>query len=93
VGIILHGYRVIITHGNGPQVGDIILKGELAKDALPRMSLDVCGVESEGKEGVIKRGYADDGARACSSTGKVSVWLFLTIVTFIVWPGRVYSSR
>jgi|APFre7841882654_1041346.scaffolds.fasta_scaffold01392_11 hypothetical protein len=38
-------------------------------------------------------GYVDGGGRVCSSTGKVRVWLFLTIVTFIVWPRRVYSSR
>jgi hypothetical protein len=49
-----------------------------------------CSME---KKRVLARCYVDSGGRACSSTGNVRVWLFLTIVTFIVWPGRVYSSR
>jgi carbamate kinase len=53
VGIIQQGHRVTITHGNGPQVGDIILKDELAKDALPQMPLDVCGAESQGMIGYM----------------------------------------
>lgn len=42
------GYAVAVTHGNGPQVGDILLKNELAKETLPPMPLDVCGAESQG---------------------------------------------
>ena len=44
---------MIITHGNGPQVGDILLKDELAKDTLPPMPLDVCGAESQGMIGYM----------------------------------------
>jgi len=53
VGIIQQGHRVTITHGNGPQVGDILLKDELAKDTLPQMPLDVCGAESQGMIGYM----------------------------------------
>lgn len=53
VGIIRQGHRVIITHGNGPQVGDILLKDELAKDTLPYMPLDVCVAESQGMIGYM----------------------------------------
>ena len=53
VGIIKQGHSVIITHGNGPQVGDILLKDELAKDTLPQMPLDVCGAESQGMIGYM----------------------------------------
>jgi len=35
VDIIREGYDVIITHGNGPQVGDILLRNEMARDTLP----------------------------------------------------------
>ncbi|WP_292519056.1 carbamate kinase [Methanoculleus sp.] len=47
------GYGVVITHGNGPQVGDILLKNEIAKDILPPMPLDVCGAESQGMIGYL----------------------------------------
>ncbi len=53
VGIIKQGHRVTITHGNGPQVGDILLKDELAKSVLPQMPLDVCGAESQGMIGYM----------------------------------------
>lgn len=53
VGIIRQGHKVVITHGNGPQVGDILLKDELAKDTLPPMPLDVCGAESQGMIGYM----------------------------------------
>jgi len=53
VGIIRQGHGMVITHGNGPQVGDILLKDELAKDTLPPMPLDVCGAESQGMIGYM----------------------------------------
>ncbi|RPJ52252.1 MAG: carbamate kinase [Methanobacteriota archaeon] len=53
VGLIKDGYSIAITHGNGPQVGDILLKNELAKDVLPPMPLDVCGAESQGMIGYM----------------------------------------
>jgi carbamate kinase len=53
VGIIKKGYSITITHGNGPQVGDILLKDELAKDLLPYMPLDVCVAESQGMIGYM----------------------------------------
>jgi carbamate kinase len=46
--LIKEGYKISITHGNGPQVGDILLKNEMAKDTLPSMPLDVCGAQSQG---------------------------------------------
>jgi carbamate kinase len=51
--IVRQGHRVVITHGNGPQVGDILLKDEMAKDTLPPMPLDVCGAESQGMIGYM----------------------------------------
>jgi carbamate kinase len=49
--IIKEGHRIAITHGNGPQVGDILLKNEIAKATLPPMPIDVCGAESQGMIG------------------------------------------
>ncbi|MFA5250810.1 MAG: carbamate kinase [Parachlamydiales bacterium] len=42
------GYDLAITHGNGPQVGAILLQNEMAKAKLPSMPLDLCGAKSQG---------------------------------------------
>ena len=42
------GYEMAIVHGNGPQVGRIILASELAQQAVPAMPFDVCGAMSQG---------------------------------------------
>ena len=51
--IILRGEKIAITHGNGPQVGNILLQNEIARDTLPSMPLDVCGAESQGMIGYL----------------------------------------
>ncbi|MBP1929279.1 carbamate kinase [Methanolinea mesophila] len=51
--MVREGYRVAVTHGNGPQVGDILLAYELAKGTLPPMPLDVCGAQSQGMIGYM----------------------------------------
>ena len=51
VDIIEEGYNLVITHGNGPQVGRIIIQNELAKDITPPMPFDVCGAMSQGMLG------------------------------------------
>lgn len=53
VKLIGDGYRIAITHGNGPQVGDILLKNERSKDILPPMPLDICGAQSQGMIGYM----------------------------------------
>ena len=42
------GYEMAIVHGNGPQVGRIVLASETAKEVVPPMPFDVCGAMSQG---------------------------------------------
>lgn len=42
------GYEMAIVHGNGPQVGRILLASETARDVVPVMPFDVCGAMSQG---------------------------------------------
>ena len=51
--LLAAGARVIVTHGNGPIVGNILLRNELAKDRIPPMPLDVCGADSQGGIGYM----------------------------------------
>ncbi len=46
-------YKLVITHGNGPQVGNILLQNELAREVAAPMPLDVCGAESQGLIGYM----------------------------------------
>ncbi len=50
---IFENYQVAMTHGNGPQVGAILLQNEQAKALVPPMPLDVCGAESQGMIGYM----------------------------------------
>jgi len=58
------GYRIAITHGNGPQVGDIFLKNELARGVSPPMPLDVCGAQSQGMLGYMLQQSMQNALRA-----------------------------
>ena len=46
--IIGEGYEVVVAHGNGPQVGRLVLQNEYANDITPAMPFDVCGAMSQG---------------------------------------------
>jgi len=46
--LVQSGYKVVITHGNGPQVGATLLRHEAAKGIVPPFPLDVCGSETQG---------------------------------------------
>ena len=46
--LVQAGYGVVITHGNGPQVGATVLRHEAAKSIVPPFPLDVCGSETQG---------------------------------------------
>jgi len=45
------GYRVVVTHGNGPQVGFILLRSELARDVLHEVPLENCVADTQGAIG------------------------------------------
>lgn len=53
VQLIKNGNQISITHGNGPQVGDILLRNDLSRRVLPPDPLDVCGAESQGMIGYM----------------------------------------
>lgn len=46
--LIEAGYNVVVTHGNGPQIGRIVIQNELASTKVPAMPFDVCGAMSQG---------------------------------------------
>lgn len=50
---IAREHDLVITHGNGPQIGKILLQNELAQKETPAMPMDVCGAMSQGQIGYL----------------------------------------
>jgi carbamate kinase len=66
-GLIAAGHEVVITHGNGPQVGNLLVKNELAAAVVPPVSLDWCGAQTQATIGftilnALERSLAAVGA-------------------------------
>jgi carbamate kinase len=51
--MVEQGWKIAITHGNGPQVGFILLRSELASHVLHTVPLDSCGAETQGAIGYM----------------------------------------
>jgi carbamate kinase len=49
--LVVAGHRLVLTHGNGPQVGEEMLRMEIAKPVMPALTLDLCVAETEGSLG------------------------------------------
>lgn len=47
------GYKLVVVHGNGPQVGNLMLQMEEASTKIPPLPLDVCDAMTEGSMGYI----------------------------------------
>lgn len=53
VDIISHGYKVVVTHGNGPQVGIILEWMDRSKDVIPPLTMDIAGAMTQGWLGYL----------------------------------------
>ena len=55
IGLLRNGYNLVITHGNGPQVGNILLRNEAGYNQfkIPKMPLDICVADSQGGIGYM----------------------------------------
>jgi carbamate kinase len=51
--VVRHGYKLIVVHGNGPQVGNILVQNEEASTKIPPQTLDVCVAQTEGSMGFL----------------------------------------
>ena len=53
VDLVAAGHKVVVTHGNGPQVGNILRRVEAARTQVYPLSLDICGAHSQGGIGYL----------------------------------------
>jgi len=71
--LIAAGHQVVLTHGNGPQVGNLLVKNELAAAVVPPVPLDWCGAQTQATVGLLilnalDRALAVRGLPACTAT-------------------------
>ena len=80
-GIIEHGYHVIVTHGNGPQVGFILQRSDIAHEVagMHRVPLDSCVADTQGAIGYQVQQALDDEFRRRGLRGSA-----VTIITQVV---------
>jgi carbamate kinase len=74
-------YKLLITHGNGPQVGNILLQNELAKEAVAPMPLDICGAESQGLIGYL---IAQTLSNALAEAGAAQIPVAVVVTQVLV---------
>lgn len=53
VDLYAQGYRIVLVHGNGPQVGNILLQAEAAADTVAPQPIDLCGAQTQGQIGYM----------------------------------------
>ena len=51
--LVVRGFHVIVVHGNGPQVGNILIQAEEASTKVPPQSLDIAVAQTEGSMGFM----------------------------------------
>lgn len=51
--LVTHEVEVVLTHGNGPQVGNLMVKNELAAHVVPPVPLDWCGAQTQATLGLV----------------------------------------
>lgn len=51
--LVAAGHQLVLTHGNGPQVGNLLVKNELAAAVVPPVGLDWCGAQTQATIGVL----------------------------------------
>jgi carbamate kinase len=61
--IVARGYEVALTHGNGPQVGNLLVKNELASGVVPPVPLDWCVAQTQATLGYLMVSALEDSLR------------------------------
>jgi carbamate kinase len=73
-------YKIVITHGNGPQVGNLLLQQESC-DQVPKMPLEIIGAMTQGQIGYMLESSLDDALMEIGVNGEQH---FVTLITYVV---------
>jgi carbamate kinase len=92
VRLIEDGYHLVLTHGNGPQVGAALLRSERAADDTYRLPLDVCGAATQGEIGyLLQQVLGEELARA--SLARPVVALLTQVVVAKDDPAMAHPTK
>jgi carbamate kinase len=86
--LVAAGVSLVLTHGNGPQVGRILLQQEAAAPEVPPMPMDVCGAESQGQVGYLLAQALGNALRARGLPQRV-----FALITQVIVDGRDPAFR
>lgn len=53
IDLLEEGFNIVLTHGNGPHVGNALIKNDSAKHIVPAYPMDACGAETQGLLGYV----------------------------------------
>jgi carbamate kinase len=78
--IVAAGTPVVLTHGNGPQVGNLLVKNEIAASVVPPVPLDWCGAQTQGTIGVLLLDALDAALARRAARARTAVVVSRTLV-------------
>jgi carbamate kinase len=78
--LVAEGVDVVLTHGNGPQVGNLLVKNELAAEVVPPVPLDWCGAQTQATIGFLMMDALDAALAARQTRKNVSAIVTRTLV-------------
>ena len=78
--IVVSGAEVVLTHGNGPQVGNLLVKNEIAASVVPPVPLDWCGAQTQGTLGLLILDALEAALAARGHTAQVAALVSRTLV-------------
>ncbi len=78
--LVAAGSEVVLTHGNGPQVGNLLVKNELAAHVVPPVPLDWCGAQTQGTIGFTILDTLESALRRHGAAYRVAAIVSRTLV-------------
>ncbi len=78
--LVASGVEVVITHGNGPQVGNLLVKNELSAGVVPPVPLDWCGAQTQATLGFILMNALEPALTARGAKRPVAAIVTRTLV-------------
>lgn len=78
--LVAAGAEVVLTHGNGPQVGNLLVKNELAAHVVPPVPLDWCGAQTQATIGMLVLNALDAALARRGATPRPAVVVTRTLV-------------
>jgi len=73
--LVARGFRLLVVHGNGPQVGNILVQAEEASTKIPPQSLDIAVAQTEGSMGFLLQQAIRNRLESIGSTAQVATVL------------------